>query len=126
PITLTSTGQRQVLFSKSAIGYCSILVAGGLLALGIRINANHDYAAERAHFVEASRSDASIVVRRVHSAIEEIYENLRTLTALPSVRKIDRHGTNLGEDGRETIQQVYNNLASSVSVSEVYIVPADL
>src|SRR5207244_1768141 len=55
-----------------------------------------------------------------------IYENLSTHDALPRARETARQGTNLGEDARETIQQVYNNLASNVSVSEVYIVPADL
>ena len=60
------------------------------------------------------------------NSLKEIYENLRTLALLPSVRNIDRHGANLGPDGRETIQQIYNNLASAISVSEVYIVPADL
>src|SRR5689334_4828993 len=96
------------------------------MALGVRLAVEREYAAERAHFVERSRSGAANVVRTVHDAMHEIYESLRTLAALPSVRNIDRHGRTLSEDGRETIQQVYNNLASSVSVSEVYIVPADL
>jgi len=42
------------------------------------------------------------------------------------VKKIDRHGANLNDDARMSIQQIYNNLASNVAVSEVYIVPVDL
>jgi methyl-accepting chemotaxis protein len=42
------------------------------------------------------------------------------------VRKIDRHGDNLDGDGRNTIQQIYNNIKTNVAVSEVYLVPASL
>ena len=81
--------------------------------------------------VDASRAEANQMARNVQNSLRSIYENLRTLTLLPSVRhpprpQIDRHATNLTPDSLETIQQVYNNLASNVSVSEVYIVPADL
>ncbi len=40
--------------------------------------------------------------------------------------KIDRHATNINPDGITTIQEIYNNLASNVSVSEVYIISKDL
>ena len=34
------------------------------------------------------------------------------------MQKIDRHGTNLDPDALASIQQIYNNLASAVDVSE--------
>jgi diguanylate cyclase (GGDEF)-like protein len=111
---------------KPMFGYAAILVVGGALAVGIGIDSHRDYEAAREHYVEAARAETDTVMRHVQSSLRSIYENIRTLTYLPSVRKIDRHGTNLGADDRETVQQVYNNLASNVSVSEVYIVPADL
>lgn len=52
------------------------------------------------------------------------YDTLTTLANLPSVKKIDRHALNLNEDARLTIQQIYNNLAKHVRVSELYIVPS--
>ncbi|TGS58544.1 GGDEF-domain containing protein, partial [Mesorhizobium sp. M3A.F.Ca.ET.201.01.1.1] len=63
--------------------------------------------------------------KTVEDALRAIYENVRTLTYLPSVQNLDRHGTNLGEEGRATIQQIYNNLANNVSISEVYFLPLD-
>src|SRR6185369_16811448 len=63
--------------------------------------------------------------RDVEETLSAIYENVRTLTLLPSVQNIDRWATNLSPEGRATIQQVYNNLAGDVSISEVYILPAD-
>jgi diguanylate cyclase (GGDEF)-like protein len=110
----------------SAIGYSLIALTGVFLAVGVRIDSDGDYVAARAHYIESAHARSSDVARRVQGSIRSIYENIRTLTLLPSVRNIDRHGDNLGSDGRETIQQVYNNLASNVAVSEVYIVPVDL
>jgi diguanylate cyclase (GGDEF)-like protein len=69
----------------------------------------------------ASDQKLAAEASEVSQRLQFIYENLRTISFLPSVRNIDRHATNLGADGRETIQQVYNNLVSRVSVSEVYI-----
>jgi signal transduction histidine kinase len=62
---------------------------------------------------------------KLETSIQSIYENIRTLASLPSVRNIDRHAENLSEEARVTFQQLYNNLATNVAVSEVYIVPID-
>jgi methyl-accepting chemotaxis protein len=82
-------------------------------------------------------SQMSVVVGNkrasVESALTGIYQNLRTITLLPSVQGI-RGGNRQGEDddvvksgrfteeGRSTVQQIYNNLAARVYVSEVYAV----
>ncbi|MFO0837291.1 MAG: ATP-binding protein [Phycisphaerae bacterium] len=64
-----------------------------------------------------------------------LYEQLRTIARLPGVRRISRDDTAMefhggGEhfdgDARLAVQEIYNSLATSVDVSEVYIVPADL
>jgi methyl-accepting chemotaxis protein len=57
-------------------------------------------------------------------ALTEIYQNIRTLSMLPDVRAMDRHASNLGENAKATIQQIYNNIWSNVQVSEIYFVPA--
>ncbi len=84
----------------------------------------------QSHFVEAqdrfqeeSAHAHAIATQRVEGGLKSIYENLRTLAALPSVRNISRHGENFNDEARVTFQQVYNNLASNVRVSEVYVVP---
>lgn len=71
--------------------------------------------------------------RQLEDAFNTLYRNLRTIALLPSVRNItgaNRSGD--GEDvvasgrftpeGQQTVQQIYNNLIGSVSVSEVYAV----
>ena len=113
-----------MLFGKRIIGFALVLAIGAGLATALRIDAQRNYEAARQRYIENSRAASSETVAHVEGALRSIYENLRTLTFLPSVRSIDRHGANLGEEGRATIQQVYNNLASNVSISEVYILPA--
>src|ERR1700722_1265431 len=110
----------------AAAGYVTILSVGLALCVGVRVVASHAYEVARGHYLQDEQAGADAAARHVQGSLKEIYENLRTLAQLPSVRNIDRHGANLGSDGRETIQQIYNNLANTISVSEVYIVPANL
>jgi hypothetical protein len=77
-------------------------------------------------FIESNHARAISDANHVDFALRAVYESLRTLAQLPSVREIDRHATNLSREARVTFQQVYNNLASSIDVSEVYIVPIDI
>ncbi|WP_237154096.1 methyl-accepting chemotaxis protein [Oryzibacter oryziterrae] len=75
-------------------------------------------------YSERETANADLARDRIESSLVSVYRNIRTISFLPSVRKLQRHGENLDNDARESIQQIYNNLASSVSVSEVYLVPA--
>ena len=71
--------------------------------------------------------------RNIESLFDSLYQNLRTISLLPSVRGIsggNRASENedivaskrFAPDARETVQQLFNNLRGSVSVSEVYAV----
>jgi diguanylate cyclase (GGDEF)-like protein len=104
-------------------GIASLLTLALAAGIIIHIDAERKTSvAWRHHLVQAqarSKQDAL----RVAKTFGSLYENLRTLSTLPSVRKIDRHGLTLGEDGKETIQQVYNNLATNIDVSKLNIIP---
>jgi methyl-accepting chemotaxis protein len=69
----------------------------------------------------------------LESVFDHLYQNLRTISLLPSVRGITgKNRANENEDvvaskrftpdAKETVQQIFNNLRGSVSVSEVYAV----
>ena len=71
--------------------------------------------------------------RNMEALFDSLYQNLRTISLLPSVRGITGNNrANEDEDvvaskrftpdARETVQQIFNNLRGSVSVSEVYAV----
>ncbi len=63
--------------------------------------------------------------KSIERAFSQVYQGLRTLSRLPGIRHVDRYATNLTEDARTSAQEIYNNLASNVAVSEVYVVPLD-
>ena len=111
--------------SSAHFGYLAILLAGLLLCLGVRFEANRQYLGAWQQYLESQQMKSKDYPKRVRSFFSALDDNLGTLSFLPSVRKIDQHGANLGIDGRETIQQVYNNLAGNIDVSKVYIVPVN-
>lgn len=71
--------------------------------------------------------------KAVEKYFETAYHSIRTISLLPSIRSgrkknrrsesedVVRQGQ-LSSDAHETIQQIYNNLASSIEVSEVYCI----
>ncbi len=71
--------------------------------------------------------------REIEGVFANVYQNLRTISLLPSVRAIPKGNRKddkedviatgrFTDEGHETVQQVYNNLKATVSVSEVYAV----
>ncbi len=104
-------------------GVACLLTAAVAAGILIHFDAERKTAtAWRHHLIEA-KSVAKQDALRIGKSFGSLYENLRTISLLPSVRKIDRHGATLGADGRETIQQIYNNLAGNIDISKLTIVP---
>jgi len=106
-------------------GFVLILLTGVVALAALHIDAQRNFALAKERYLENSHAASQATAKTVEDALHAIYENVRTLTYLPSVRNLDRHGTNLGDEGRATIQQIYNNLANNVSISEVYFLPLD-
>jgi signal transduction histidine kinase/CheY-like chemotaxis protein len=112
--------------NKWLFAYIFILVTGAVFTVLVHQKAREDYDIALDHYKGTSYNEAKETAKKIEDVITHVYQNIRTISFLPSVRKIDRYATNLDSDARKTVQELYNNLASSVSVSEVYIVPADL
>jgi len=104
------------------VGLAATAIAAGSL---IQTRFTHDIDAARKHFVEVHHDKALADATKTNDALKEIYQSLRLLAALPGVQQVDRHGNNLTDEARTTIQQIYNNLASNVDISEIYILPID-
>ena len=105
------------------------LVIGFLFGLGIfavHQKAAIDFRSAKDRFRLESHAATLAAANLTQNQFEDIYHNIRTISRLPSVRNVDREGTTLTQDSTATIQEIYNNLASSVAVSEVYIVPRTL
>jgi methyl-accepting chemotaxis protein len=112
----------------------ALVLLGGCLLAGLTVWHWHEKSALEAKFIQ---SHVATVVQGKERELEllfgNLYQNLRTISLLPSVR--DMSGGNRANEeedvvakgrftpeGQETVQQIYNNLRGGVSVSEVYAV----
>ncbi len=116
----------KITFKRNHLAYLLIALFGLAAAAGIHANAGMGYRSAQARFRDESHAATLAAANAVQAQFTAIYQNLRTISRLPSVRAVDRQGTSLNADSVATIQEIYNNLASDVAVSEVYIVPRDL
>ena len=92
----------------------------------VQLRWNENMIQARQHFIDISHKDTMRGEENISGKFKSIYENLRTLSFLPGVRNLDEHGSNFTDEARVTLQQIYNNLAVNLAVSEVYVVPVDL
>ncbi|MFZ2586768.1 MAG: ATP-binding protein [Alphaproteobacteria bacterium] len=106
--------------------YLMVLCLGGFLAYVVYTKAEQDMAVAREHYKKQSDVEMALVRRQVSDALSHIYQNIRTISMLPSVREINAEGSNLSPTDDMAIRQIYNNLKSNVAVSEIYIVPVDM
>jgi len=106
-------------------GICVLLLIGALLGWHYNAKASREFELATDKFRAESTSELQQTQWRVNRALDQIYQNIRTIAALPSVRSLNRDAPELSDDARTSIQQIYNNLKSSVDVSEVYITRKD-
>jgi len=102
----------------------AVMAIGG--AVAIHVNASFGLKSAQDRYRAESHAATLAAANAAQKQFDSIYQNIRTISRLPSVRGTDRHATNINPDGISTIQEIYNNLATNVDVSEVYIVPKDL
>ena len=118
-----AAGER--FLQRSLYGYLAIGTIAAVIAAASHLHSDRAEALLQIEYRTKSSAEASDGARNVDQAFDLIYQNLRTLASLPGIRSIDRHGATLSPEAHTTFQMIYNNLASSVSVSEVYVVPAN-
>ena len=111
--------------TRRIAGYATIIGIGIAAILMFERASEHEYESALSSYRAASQSRGVDAAKDLEGSFKQIYQNMRTISKLPSVMKIDRRGTNLDSDARLAIQQIYNNIKSNVAVSEVYIVPAE-
>ncbi len=122
------------MFGRHKIKELGLLLAAFAIALAALL---YWHLNEREALTVRYLGEQQAVARAKKSALETtliaIYQNIRTITLLPGVKGIS--GSNRVGDSEDvvasgrftaeaqaTVQQIYNNLASRVSVSEVYAV----
>ena len=127
-----------ISISRDTLFFLALAGAVVLAMLGTNLWLHDLDARQQSELLEQSRQDAHKTVlapkaREIESALRVMYESARTIALLPGIRKIsgrNRTGENddviaqgrFTADAALTVQQIYNNLAVNVAVSEVYAV----
>ncbi len=104
----------------------AVLGVLGLLALVIYFKSSADERTILANYRANLEGQAQLDARQIHGVLEQIYQGERVIAGIPAVRAIDRNATNLSAADNGTIQRIYDNLFSSLALSEIYIVPRTL
>ena len=119
---------------KKQSQFAVLLAVWALLLVGLTLWHLDNKKALEQRFIE---SHTAMVLKPKQLAVEDLfntlYENLRIISLLPSVRNIsgdNRHSESesvisegrFTPEGKQTVQQIYNNLRENVNVSEVYAV----
>ncbi len=105
--------------------YVLIGVLGFILAYFTHYHSNLTLNDALASYKLKSHDQALLVKAEIKRTFDVLYESLRTAARLPGVKKIDRYAENFRGDADQTLQEIYNNIANSVAISELYIVSED-
>jgi len=106
--------------------YSLIAAATLTLCTLVHLRERQELEQEQFQYLQEARARTAIVNEALRDAFTQIYQGIRTVARLPGVRNIDRYAQNFEGTSRQAVQEIYNNLAINVSMSEVYIVPAGM
>ncbi|WP_374353290.1 histidine kinase dimerization/phospho-acceptor domain-containing protein [Chitinimonas sp.] len=132
--TSTSQPRSRTLFVDIALSSGVVLLIVAIMATYFWQDRKHQRQIARAAVLaEQSSTRLHPMAESIERAFADIYHNARTISLLPSVRKLS--GANrrsdqedviasgrFSADADQTVRQIYNNLAASVQISEVYAV----
>lgn len=114
------------LQNKGFLGYVIICFIGIILAIIINHKSNVDYNLALERYRQASKIESEQAAKNLSYSLRQLYQGIRTISLLPSVKSIDRYGKNLDANAHESIVQIYKNMVNNVDVSEIYIVSSDI
>ena len=101
----------------------AIIGLSGLCAYGVAYFSELKYQAAYNDYRAGFHAEGEAAQGRTIDAFKLIYQNIRTISLLPSIKNTEKNGRQLSANDRETIVQIYENAYSNVQVSEIYVVP---
>ncbi len=127
---LSSLSKSHALLAR--FSYTVLGVTGLTLLILVQSDYNHAIESCRKSHESECKNEFIGLTNNIERALDTIYHDLRMIARLPGVYDLDPAATGIefhGGRGMESnalasIQEVYNSLASTVAVSELYIVPA--
>lgn len=106
-------------------GYLLLISIGCLLWFQFSTAREMDIEAAKRAFQTENQAKTQAVAVDIEASFRQMYQGIRTIARLPTVRALSSESHSLHEDARVSAQEIYNNLAENLSVSELYIVPAN-
>ena len=116
-----SKGLMNRLFTAEFRPYLLIILLGLLLIASIFIKYRIDINSLQQDFKKTAHAESVIVARSIEHKMNMIYQGLRTIARLPGVRITNRNEKHLYSNTQQVIQEIYNNLYTNVSLSEIYL-----
>lgn len=113
------------LSNSEVTGYIILLILGFVLLSQFAHDRDDGIKSAHTSFDLRHDAEARAVSNEINEAFLQMYQGLRTIARLPGVRKLGPQFQFLSDDARISTQEIYNNLSENLSVSELYIVPAD-
>jgi len=113
------------LFRHLPVTILAPIVGACLVALLVGAKVARDRTIAQRSYMGAAAEYQLRIAERITGEFNRLSHDLRAIAALPSVRGIDRHATNLAPNDRVAIGELYRNLSSSIDLSEIYIVSGD-
>jgi signal transduction histidine kinase/CheY-like chemotaxis protein len=133
PFQTRNEGRSRFALEELLWAGLAVLAFSALAAFVWHEDTKQREAVRRSVLSEQASVRLAPMAARLERVFEDVYHNARTISMLPGVRKL--HGSNrlnstedtvakgrLSADADQTIHQIYNNLASSVQVSEIYVI----
>ncbi len=117
---------RRDQLARFAMLFMAHLVVGAGVSYLLWQRSADELEHSRTAFVSEAQATSRAVRDRIENTFTQMYQAIRTIARLPAVRSIDRYGKRFEGNGRATVQEIYNNVASNVAMSEIYLVPIDL
>lgn len=121
--------------NRKVMGFYFTLIAISFVSFMFVLKAHSDSIKVKKKEIKANIENVDFMYKRtsLQDMFKYMYEGARTISLLPSVRKIEGENRRsvdenvvtegrFSEDAHTTVQQIYNNMANSVSVSEIYAV----
>jgi signal transduction histidine kinase/CheY-like chemotaxis protein len=106
-------------------GYLLLIALGCLLWFQFSTAREMDLKAAKRAFQAENQAKSRAVAVNIEASFRQMYQGIRTIARLPTVRALSSESHSLQEDARVSAQEIYNNLAKNLSVSELYIESAN-
>lgn len=95
-----------------------------VLIIIVKMGHEKDLELRRSHFIQNYEASLINIHEKLQDKINLLYQGLRTISRMPSVRKMEENSFTIHADSQKSMLEIYENLSKNVALSEIYLVPS--